>query len=47
VAATIVPGARWDTGERLGYLTTSVELALRHPQLGGPLRAWLSERLRS
>jgi UTP--glucose-1-phosphate uridylyltransferase len=46
VVATIVPGERWDTGERLGYLTTSIEIALRHPELGGPLRAWLADRLR-
>lgn len=45
VVATVIPGERWDTGERLGYLTTSVEMALRHPELGGPLRAWLADRL--
>lgn len=45
VVAKIVPGARYDTGDRLGYLTTVLEHALAHPELGEPLRAWLKSRV--
>lgn len=33
---------RYDTGNPLGFLTASVELGLRDPELGGPLREFLS-----
>ena len=46
VVAATIPQARWDTGERLGYLQTVFEVALRHPTLGGPLRTWLADHLR-
>jgi UTP--glucose-1-phosphate uridylyltransferase len=45
VVASIVPGVRYDTGEKLGYLTTVVEFALAHPELGEPLRQWLKTRV--
>jgi len=44
VVAKIV-GERYDTGEKLGYLTTVIEFALKHPDLGEPLRAWLKTRV--
>ncbi|MCB9684834.1 MAG: UTP--glucose-1-phosphate uridylyltransferase [Alphaproteobacteria bacterium] len=46
VVAATIPQARWDTGERLGYLQTVIRVALDHPTLGEPLRAWLDEELR-
>ncbi|MBI5087875.1 MAG: UTP--glucose-1-phosphate uridylyltransferase [Actinobacteria bacterium] len=36
---------RHDTGNPLGWLTAVVELGLADPQIGGPLRAWLTEQL--
>jgi UTP--glucose-1-phosphate uridylyltransferase len=36
---------RHDTGNPLGWLTAVIELGLADPQIGGPLRAWLSEQL--
>lgn len=45
VVAQIVPNARFDTGDRLGYLTTVIEFGLIHPELGAPLEAWLRSRL--
>jgi UTP--glucose-1-phosphate uridylyltransferase len=45
VVAQVVPCERYDTGDRFGYLTTVVEHALKHPELGGPLEAWLRQRL--
>ena len=38
---------RFDTGNKLDYLKATVELALRRPDLGAPLRAWLVEHLRA
>lgn len=37
-----VTGRRYDTGDRLEYLQTVVELACRRPDLGPPLRTWLA-----
>lgn len=45
VVAQIVPNQRYDTGDRLGYLTTVIEFALAHPDVGGPLQSWLRTRL--
>ncbi|MEQ1568122.1 MAG: UTP--glucose-1-phosphate uridylyltransferase [Myxococcota bacterium] len=45
VVAKVIPGARYDTGDRLGYLTTVLEHALAHPELGEPLRAWIRSRV--
>jgi UTP--glucose-1-phosphate uridylyltransferase len=44
VVAKIV-GERYDTGEKLGYLTTVIDVALKHPELGDPLRKWLKTRV--
>ncbi|MEQ1502722.1 MAG: UTP--glucose-1-phosphate uridylyltransferase [Myxococcota bacterium] len=46
VVASVIPSVRYDTGDRLGYLTTVIDVALGHPELGGPLRAWLDQKLR-
>jgi UTP--glucose-1-phosphate uridylyltransferase len=45
VVAKIVPNARYDTGDRLGYLTTVIEFALAHKEIGAPLEQWLRSRL--
>ncbi|MFN3255616.1 MAG: UTP--glucose-1-phosphate uridylyltransferase [Ilumatobacter sp.] len=34
---------RYDTGNPLGFLTASIELGLASPELGGPLRRFLSD----
>ena len=35
-------GKRYDCGSKLGYLEATVELALKHPELGGDFRAFLA-----
>ncbi|MGB9756932.1 MAG: UTP--glucose-1-phosphate uridylyltransferase GalU [Candidatus Bipolaricaulaceae bacterium] len=34
-------GQRYDVGEKLGYVVATVELALRHPEIGEDFRAYL------
>ena len=34
-------GKRYDAGDKLGFLTATVEFALRNPELGGPFRKYL------
>ncbi|HMN22771.1 MAG TPA: UTP--glucose-1-phosphate uridylyltransferase GalU [Ottowia sp.] len=34
-------GTRYDCGSKEGFLQATVELALQHPQMGAPFRAWL------
>jgi UTP--glucose-1-phosphate uridylyltransferase len=34
-------GKRYDCGSKEGFLEATVELALQHPQVGEPFRAWL------
>jgi UTP--glucose-1-phosphate uridylyltransferase len=46
VVAAVVPSPRFDTGDKLGYLTTVIHFALEHPELGAPLRDWLAQKLR-
>jgi UTP--glucose-1-phosphate uridylyltransferase len=36
-------GKRHDTGDKLGFLKATVEFALKRPDLGNDLRAWLRE----
>ena len=36
-------GIRYDCGSKLGYLKATVEYALKHPQLNGDFRKYLSE----
>jgi len=39
-------GARYDTGEKLGYLKTIIDFALERPDLQDELRKYLTEKLR-
>ena len=36
-------GTRYDMGNKLGIMQAQVEVALRHPEIGGAFRAWLRE----
>ena len=42
-----VHGRRYDAGSKLGYLIATVELGLKHPQLGAPFRAYLEAHLKA
>lgn len=44
-AVEIENGKYYDTGNKLEYMKTSVELALEHPEVGPELRAYLKELL--
>lgn len=44
-AVEIENGKYYDTGNKLEYMKTSVELALDHPEVGAELRAYLKELL--
>jgi UTP--glucose-1-phosphate uridylyltransferase len=37
---------RYDAGDKLGYLIANIELALRHPELGEPLKHYLQNDLK-
>ena len=39
-------GKRYDVGDKLGFLKTTVEFALRRPDLGGPFRSYLEELMK-
>ena len=39
----VFEGKRHDTGDKLGFLKATVEFALKRPDLGEDLRAWLKE----
>ena len=39
----VFEGKRHDTGDKLGFLKATVEFALKRPDLGSDLRAWLKE----
>ncbi len=36
-------GNRYDAGDKLGFLQATVNLALEHPELGGPFKEYLKE----
>ena len=42
--ATVIDADRFDAGDKLGFLKANVELALRHPELGAPFRAYLESK---
>jgi UTP--glucose-1-phosphate uridylyltransferase len=42
--AVVFQGTRYDCGSKLGYLQATVDVALAHPRLGRPFRAWLATR---
>jgi len=46
VLAMQVGGTRYDCGSKLGYLKATLELGLRHPEIGKSLAEFLRQRLR-
>jgi UTP--glucose-1-phosphate uridylyltransferase len=44
VLAVRLPGKRYDCGSKLGYLQASVELGLRHPEIGREFARYLKDR---
>ena len=44
VLAVRLPGRRFDCGSKLGYLQATVELGLRHPEIGEDFRRFLKAR---
>jgi UTP--glucose-1-phosphate uridylyltransferase len=44
VVAYAFDGRRYDCGSKLGYLEATVELALKHPEVGRAFRAFLKQR---
>jgi UTP--glucose-1-phosphate uridylyltransferase len=44
VAAVRLPGRRFDCGSKLGYLQATVELGLRHPEVGEAFARYLDSR---
>ncbi len=40
----VFEGTRYDTGDKLGFLKATIDFALKRPELGGELRAWLKNR---
>ena len=44
VLAVRLPGKRYDCGSKLGYLQASVELGLRHPEVGEDFARFLKSR---
>lgn len=43
VHGVVFRGRRYDTGNQLDYVKTVVQLAGRHPEIGGEFTAWLRE----
>jgi len=43
VVGVIFEGRRYDTGDRLSWLQSTVQLALRHPELGEDFGDWLQQ----
>ncbi len=41
--ATILPGRRFDAGDKMGYLQANIELGLEHPEIGPKLREYLRQ----
>ena len=37
---------RFDTGDKLGFFQANVEMALEHPEIGAPARAYLKDLAR-
>lgn len=44
-AKEIQGGKYYDTGDKLEYLKTTLDFGLKHPELGGPLREYLRNKL--
>ena len=45
VVAYEFDGTRYDCGSKLGYLQATVDLALKHEEVGSDFEAWLRARL--
>jgi UTP--glucose-1-phosphate uridylyltransferase len=43
VRGVIFKGHRYDTGDKLSWLQSTVQLALRHPELGDDFKVWLKD----
>jgi len=43
VHGVVFSGRRYDTGDKLGWLQATIRLAVRRPELGSDLRAWLKD----
>lgn len=46
-AKEIQNGKYYDTGDKLEYLKTTIDFGLKHPELGGSLRQYIEEKLKS
>ena len=44
VLAVRLPGRRFDCGSKLGYLQATIELGLRHPEIGKDFARFLKSR---
>ena len=44
VFGVMFTGRRFDAGDRLGFLTASIEIALSRPDLAAGLREYLAQR---
>jgi UTP--glucose-1-phosphate uridylyltransferase len=47
LALEITNGTYYDTGNKLGYMKTTVELALQHPEIAEQFRAYLKDKMSS
>jgi len=47
VYALLYSGRRFDTGDKLGYIETIIDFALRDPVMRVPLQGFLKERVES
>jgi UTP--glucose-1-phosphate uridylyltransferase len=43
VHGVVFNGRRYDTGDRLSWLQSTVQLAMRHPELGADFADWLKQ----
>ncbi|MEY3408024.1 MAG: hypothetical protein RL038_1085 [Actinomycetota bacterium] len=43
VHGVVFRGNRYDTGDKLSWLQSTVQLAIRHPELGGDFAKWLDD----
>lgn len=46
IYAAQIDGKRYDTGSKLGFIIASIELGLQHPEINGPLNAYLKKMCR-
>jgi UTP--glucose-1-phosphate uridylyltransferase len=47
VRGVVFDGRRYDTGDKLSWLQSTVQLALRHPELGEGFKDWLDEYVKA